>query len=85
MRRAATEASAVSSSMSSSEYRLTWTRELRTIIPRLPWGARSGAATRLRTPELRMLSAAAKRASVWASMTRAAWPFSATWLSRLRE
>ena len=62
-----------------------WTRELRTIIPRLVSCPRSGAATRLRTPALRMLSAAAKRASVWASRTSAAWPFCATSRSRLRE
>ena len=54
-------------------------------MPWLPDESSRGAAIRLRTPELMMLSAAAKRASVWASRTSAACPFSATSLSRLRE
>jgi hypothetical protein len=54
-------------------------------MPWLPDESSRGAAIRLRTPELMMLSAAAKRSSVCASRTRAAWPFSATSLSRLRE
>jgi len=68
---AATEPSAASSSMSCSEKRRTCTRELSTIMPWVPAESISGAAIRLRTPELRMLSAAAKRWSVCASSTSA--------------
>ncbi len=85
MRMAATDPSAESSSRSCSAKRRTWMRELRTIMPWMPDESRRGAAIRLRTPELMMLSAAAKRASVWASRTSAACPFSATSFSRLRE
>ncbi len=54
-------------------------------MPSLPAGPSRGAAIRLRTPELRMLSAAAKRSSVSASSTSADCAFSATSCSRLRE
>ncbi len=71
--------------MSSSAKRRRWARELTATMPSVPSGSSSGAATRLRTPELRMLCASAKRSSVWASRTSAASPFSATSWIRVRE
>ena len=65
-----------------SSKRRRWARELSAIMPRVPSGSSSGAATRLWIPELRMLRASAKRSSVSTSRTRAASPFSAT--SRIR-
>jgi hypothetical protein len=59
--------------------------EPRTIIPIGPSGSSSGAATRLRTPELRMLIALLNRSSSSASSTSAARPFSATSRIRLVE
>ena len=53
---AAAAASETSSSMSFSEKRRTWIREFSTISPGQPSESSSGAATRLRTPELMMLS-----------------------------
>ena len=71
--------------MSSSSYCRRWIRELRAIMPIEPAASKSGAATRERIPELKMLWALSKRSSFSTSSTLAEFPWIATSSMRVVE